>query len=532
MGGSAQEPVRVCVEQKTATQRQSMGPTANEELAQETQSRIRLFVTVLLAVDLLSHVTDIVNPLVFDYTPVPLTGTAVWLRYGVGAFNLMMWGLLWFRRLSLAVSIALEVLFTLAMVTTYTLIALSYVPIAVLAPTFALLGVNMLLVVRSSLVPSTALRTAVVGLAAQLILFLFFAERFRELDPLVFDGLLFMALTMVIVTTVASRVIYGLRKQVRDMTRLGAYALERKLGEGGMGVVYEARHGMLRRPTAVKLLPPERAGLEGIERFEQEVRLTAQLTHPNTVTVFDYGRTPDGVFYYAMELLDGATLEQVVALTGAQEDARILSVIRASAAALDEAHTIGLIHRDVKPSNIMLCRQGRRNDVVKLLDFGLVKQLDRGEDGATTANQTLIGTPMYMAPEAIREGEAVDARSDVYALGAVAYFLATGSHLFSGGSIVEICAKHLHQEPESPSARLGRAVDQELEAVILRCLRKQPEERPQSAAELIDELDRVKPGTRFFPDEWWDEYEPALNDLRAEGRESVSGETLVFGARY
>ncbi|MEO0813500.1 MAG: serine/threonine-protein kinase, partial [Myxococcota bacterium] len=316
------------------------------------------------------------------------------------------------------------------------------------------------------------------------------------------------------------------------MTRLGAYALERKLGEGGMGVVYEARHGMLRRPTAVKLLPPERAGLEGIERFEQEVRLTAQLTHPNTVTVFDYGRTPDGVFYYAMELLDGATLEQVVALTGAQEDARILSVIRASAAALDEAHTIGLIHRDVKPSNIMLCRQGRRNDVVKLLDFGLVKQLDRGEDGATTANQTLIGTPMYMAPEAIREGEAVDARSDVYALGAVAYFLATGSHLFSGGSIVEICAKHLHQEPESPSARLGRAVDQELEAVILRCLRKQPEERPQSAAELIDELDRVKPGTRFFPDEWWDEYEPALNDLRAEGRESVSGETLVFGARY
>src|SRR5262245_28747399 len=253
-----------------------------------------------------------------------------------------------------------------------------------------------------------------------------------------------------------SRLIYGLRKAVRDIRRLGQYTLEEKLGEGGMGVVYRASHAMLRRPTAVKLLLPERAGQEALARFEREVRRTAMLTHPNTVTIFDYGRTAEGVFYYAMELLVGATLQEVVETDGPQPEGRVIHLLAQAAASLAEAHDAGLIHRDVKPGNILVVDRGGIPDLVKVVDFGLVKGVSpaigegRAAEAPLTATNTIAGTPLYMAPEALVSPQAIGARADLYALGAVGYWLLTGSHVFRGRTVVEVYAHHMHTPPEAP----------------------------------------------------------------------------------
>lgn len=278
----------------------------------------------------------------------------------------------------------------------------------------------------------------------------------------------------------ASRVIYGLRKEVRKAQQLGQYTLLEKLGEGGMGVVYRAQHAMLRRPTAVKLLPLEKVGEASLARFEREVQRTAELSHPNIITVFDYGRTQEGVLYYAMELVDGATAQEVVSLAGPLPPARVLYILAQLADALAEAHAVGLIHRDVKPANVLLCVQGRHADVAKLVDFGLVKHMDSIEP-SVTATGVITGTPLYMAPEALVDPAAVDARSDLYALGALGYFLLTAEHVFTGRTMMEVCSHHLRTAPVPPSIRLGRDVSPALEALILSCLAKAPTDRPASA---------------------------------------------------
>jgi eukaryotic-like serine/threonine-protein kinase len=321
-----------------------------------------------------------------------------------------------------------------------------------------------------------------------------------------------------VLATATSSVIYGLRRDVREARKLGQYTLEEKLGEGGMGVVYRASHAMLRRPTAVKLLPAEKAGEQSIARFEREVQLTARLTHPNTVTIFDFGRTQEGVFYYAMELLDGAALDVLVELDGAQPPERALHMLDGVAGALMEAHEIGLIHRDVKPANIILCKQGGLFDVPKVVDFGLVKDLSDG-GVALTSTATLTGTPLYMCPEAIIAPNAMDGRGDLYALGAVGYFMVTGTHVFPGRSPVEVCGHHLHTKPEPPSTRLGREFSPDLEALLLDCLEKDPSRRPQTAAELQQ---RVR-GCRAYgawdrerARHWWQENQERLHRVRTD----------------
>jgi serine/threonine protein kinase len=249
----------------------------------------------------------------------------------------------------------------------------------------------------------------------------------------------------VAVATACSRVIYGLRREVRLARRLGQYTLEEKLGEGGMGVVYRARHALLRRPTAVKLLKGERLGEASLRRFEREVLLTASLSHPNTVSVYDFGRTPDGVFYYAMEYLEGLSLEQLVAEEGAQPPGRVVHVLRQVLGALAEAHGVGLVHRDVKPDNVILCERGGLSDVAKVVDFGLVKDLDAAD--ALSHEGMLVGTPLYLAPEAIRSPD-TDPRADLYSLGAVAYFLLTGKHVFRRA--------HDHRDLRPPPAHPAR----------------------------------------------------------------------------
>src|SRR4029077_19230825 len=205
-------------------------------------------------------------------------------------------------------------------------------------------------------------------------------------------------------------------------------------------VVYRARHALMRRDTAVKLLLPDRADEAAIERFEREVCLTCQLTHPNTIQVYDYGHTPEGVFYYAMEFLRGLNLHQLVARFGPQPEGRTIHLLAQVCDSLSEAHAAGLVHRDIKPANVFLCERGGVPDAVKVLDFGLVREYSgpKSADMHLTGEKGFVGTPWFMAPEAIKDSTKSDPRSDIYSLGALGYFLLTGKYVFDAKSVMEI----------------------------------------------------------------------------------------------
>jgi serine/threonine-protein kinase len=319
----------------------------------------------------------------------------------------------------------------------------------------------------------------------------------------------------------ALKTIQALRREVRDALRLGQYNLIEKLGEGGMGVVYRGSHALLRRPTAIKLLPPTRRNAHQLARFEREVQMTSRLAHPNTISIYDYGRTPEGIFYYAMEYLDGITLEDLVACDGALPAGRALRILQQIAGALAEAHGLGLIHRDIKPANIMLTRRGGIPDFVKVLDFGLVKESDDStkDEGSLSRAMPIFGTPLYMSPEAALSKE-LDARSDLYAFGAVAYYLLCGTTVFSGPSVVDVCLQHINSIPIPPSQRTQKPVPPRLEAIVLQCLQKDPEARPQSAAQLLAQLREVEPGVASYGEAeanaFWDERWPALAERIAK----------------
>jgi serine/threonine-protein kinase len=284
---------------------------------------------------------------------------------------------------------------------------------------------------------------------------------------------------------VGSHRLEALRREASETRRLGQYLLKGRLGAGGMGEVYLAEHVLLRRPCAIKLIRPERAGDPGrLSRFEREVQTTARLTHPNTVQVFDYGHAEGGIFYYAMEYLPGPTLEQLVERHGPLPPARAVHFLRQLCGSLSEAHAAGLIHRDIKPGNVVICERGGVHDVAKLLDFGLVHPIEDGHDGERlTEEGTIQGTPAYMSPEQAGGQGGVDARSDIYALGALGYYLLTGRSPFSGRPRLQILAAHLY-EPPTPPTHLRPDVPRDLEAVLLRCLAKAPAERYVNANEL------------------------------------------------
>jgi hypothetical protein len=299
-------------------------------------------------------------------------------------------------------------------------------------------------------------------------------------------------------------------RSVRQAAQLGQYVLEEELGRGGMGIVYRARHALMRRPTALKLLGPEATDASRHERFEQEVRATAKLSHPNTITIYDYGHTPEGVFYYAMELLDGVTLEQAVSMGGPFTQARVVHVLRQVAGALAEAHEAHLVHRDIKPANVMLARLGGDCDVAKVLDFGLVCEVDAPSERGTPGR--LLGTPAYMAPEAFLAPTMVDARADLYALGCVAHFLLTGRDLFEGG-IPELFQQHVEVPPPLPSRRFGTPIHPGLEALVMACLEKDREARPATARELVGRLEALAAmlelrWTRQEARAWWERSVP------------------------
>jgi serine/threonine-protein kinase len=308
-------------------------------------------------------------------------------------------------------------------------------------------------------------------------------------------------------SVVTSHVIYGLRERVKEAMRLGQYTLGERIGGGGMGEVYKASHALLKRPAAIKLLPPEKIGAPALQRFEREVQLTSQLTHPNTISIFDYGHTQSGIFYYAMEYLDGVDLDRLVRTHGPLPPARAVHVLRQVCGALDEAHQLGLIHRDVKPANVILCRRGGLLDVAKVVDFGLVKDLQADEPVELTGANTIAGTPLFLSPESITGGGTIGPRSDLYAVGAVGFFLVAGRPPFEG-SLIEVCGHHLHTPAPRPSDVLGRGLPRALEDVLLRCLEKDPERRPASAAALQEALGALGVGewTQDDARAWWEEH--------------------------
>jgi len=264
------------------------------------------------------------------------------------------------------------------------------------AETAALLATSWTLVARAALVPTTMQRTAAIGVVGLVpcIAASYYAAGYTGGQPaLRATNVAFWAVIAVSVTTVISRIIYGLRREVQHAMRVGQYTLIEILGAGAMGVVYRASHALLRRPTAIKILPPDRASAVEVRRFEREVQLTSLLTHPNTVAIYDFGRTPDGLFYYAMELLEGMTLEQLVRSHGPQAPSRVVHILAQCCGALQEAHEAGLVHRDIKPANVMLTCRGGVFDVVKVLDFGLVKSLRGASPADETQSGDVAGTP-------------------------------------------------------------------------------------------------------------------------------------------
>jgi serine/threonine-protein kinase len=306
--------------------------------------------------------------------------------------------------------------------------------------------------------------------------------------------------------TFGARTMSRLRRQVAEARQLGQYRLLRRLGAGGMGEVYLAEHQLLKRPCAVKLIC---TGCEtdsrALARFEREVRLTATLSHPNTVEIYDYGQTEDGSYYYVMEYLPGLSLAELVGRHGPLPPERVVYLLRQVCGALHEAHAAGLIHRDIKPSNIIAARRGGLDDVAKLLDFGLVRPAATAEAAHLSGEGQILGTPQFMAPEQATGGRDLDERSDLYALGAVAYYLLTGRPPFDGESGIAVLIAHA-RDPVVPPSRVRPEVPEDLERVVLRCLAKDPADRFPNAGSLERALGACESAAEWDPDRaarWW-----------------------------
>jgi eukaryotic-like serine/threonine-protein kinase len=376
------------------------------------------------------------------------------------------------------------------------------------------LAMSYTLVARSIIVPSACRRTLWISALGAAPAIAYFAQQgvssaFAQSPE---SGRIFSmfgtlwCVFAVLAAAVNSRQLYGLRAQIREIGKLGQYTLEEKIGEGGMGRVYRATHAMLRRPAAIKLLSKERVSERDLANFEREVQLTSRLAHPNTISIFDYGRTSQGVFYYVMEYLDGLDLDRLVKAEGPLAPARAIHILAQVCGALAEAHALGLIHRDIKPANIVLTARIDEPDVVKVLDFGLVKTLEQ-DDGDSRAG-AITGTPMYLAPEAIVAPETVDGRADIYALGAVAYFLLAGRNVFEAETVVGTLGMHVVAQPVTPSSHLSKSLPADLETIVLCCLAKERSERPESAAALLAALLGCEDAPRYDKAAafgWWRE---------------------------
>jgi len=489
----------------------------------QLQSRLITFAKVLLLVDVV-YVTLFVIAMALD----PEVGVAGLVASG--AFlemipELVLWSIAWAvfaaRPLSTRTLEVIEVCVLLCAGCLYASWVLLH-PLGAMGVYEMLLSWMAVFLFRAFIVPAIPRRTALVTAAACAPGFLLLSFADETYLPLARHTMLVVAITWLAVAvgfaTVAASVIHTLRREVRHARRLGQYTLVELLGEGGMGRVYRARHALLRRPTALKLLLPSRSSERAVVRFEREVQLTSELAHPNVISIFDFGRTDDGLFYYVMEYLDGVDLHRLLAATGPLPEARAKHILDQVASALAAAHERGLVHRDIKPANVILCPRRGLHDAAKVCDFGLVKDLTAAEESGATLDHQILGTPLYMPPETV-SGEELDERSDLYALGALAYALLAGAPPFRGTSVVEVCSKHLLEEPTPLVEAASQSVSPALAALIHRCLHKKREARPDSARAFLRELRACTDVPSWTEDEaeaWWEAHRGLL-EARSTG---------------
>jgi serine/threonine-protein kinase len=333
-----------------------------------------------------------------------------------------------------------------------------------------------------------------------------------------FFWLIFPYLLVVVMAYVGARVVYALGTEVTRARELGSYRLVERLGQGGMGEVWRAKHRLLARPAAIKLIRPSLTGSAGSaisdeaqRRFEREAQVISCLRSPHTVTLFDFGVAADGAFYYVMELLDGLDADRLVRLTGPVPAERAIHVLQQVCHSLSEAESCGLVHRDIKPANIFLCHYGEEYDFVKVLDFGIVKATgDTAETGtALTLELAIRGTPAFIAPEQAMGGTGLDGRADIYATGCVAYWLLTGQHVFAGDTPMALLMHHAGTAPVPPSERTELPIPPALDALVLSCLAKDPADRPPTARDLSRRLASIDCGGVWSEErarEWWKQH--------------------------
>jgi serine/threonine-protein kinase len=375
--------------------------------------------------------------------------------------------------------------------------------------------------------PRVTLMTAIAAAATRpLGLFVLELSLGMELSTATYISSTLSPAFAVLLAYTGSRVVHGLNVDLSEAQRMGSYELVSQLGTGGMGEVWRAQHRLLARPAAVKLIRAETLARDAehqqvtLARFEREAQATAELSSPHTIQLFDFGITDTGTFYYVMELLHGLDLDALVTRFGPMPAARAIHLMLQMCDSLGEAHEHGLVHRDVKPANVYVCRYGRRVDHVKVLDFGLVKAEDRKDDHdlALTADGRVSGTPAFMAPEQAL-GEAVDARTDIYQLGCVAFWMLTGAYVFRGDSAMGTMMMHVQAEPDAPSSRVELPIPESLDRLVLACLAKDPARRPESIDALVGELracDVGEPWTDARARRWWDVHLGAHSRIPAD----------------
>ena len=399
-------------------------------------------------------------------------------------------------------------------------------------PTMAVMGhvswTTVVILLSAMIVPSTPRRMFVASLvAASLAPFGVWLAYLRGVDtPSALNTFLMYLPTYAcaIAAVVPARMFQRMGRRLREARDLGSYELVERLGEGGMGEVWRARHRLLARPAAIKLVRPAMLGADdasetrlALRRFESEAQATAALTSPHTIRLFDFGATEDGRFYYVMELLDGRDMASLVQQAGALPAPRVLYLLKQVCHSLAEAHARGLVHRDIKPANIFVCRMGLDDDVVKVLDFGLVQHVATRDSTldltqSVTSLGKVVGTPAFMAPESLAGHGSVDHRADLYAFGCVAYYLLTGEHVFEGRTPLQAMIDHVSTVPAAPSTRTSQPIPEWLDHLVLACLAKDPGDRPRTATEILQRIAMLEAGPKWTSAQardWWQAQRPA-----------------------
>jgi eukaryotic-like serine/threonine-protein kinase len=410
-----------------------------------------------------------------------------------------------------------------ALITIFDLYNLSLVEASIGLPSWT----AILILAAAMIMPTTPRRTLIGSLIAAAMGPIAMGIAYLLGRPVLSPGVTFVIylpnFIWAVIATLPSAMFQRMGRQIREARELGSYELVEQLGAGGMGTVWRARHRLLARDAAIKLVKPEALGdtdsaaQSQLRRFEREAQATALLQSQHSIRLFDFGVAEDGSFYYVMELLDGRDLESLIKEFGPLPPERAMFMLRQLCHSLAEAHARGMVHRDIKPANIFVCRMGLDFDFVKVLDFGLVQTRRHDASNAVTETlitaQQLIGTPAYMAPEMILGRDDVDRRADVYAIGCVAFYLLTGTRVFQDGNQMQVLVDHVHTEPVPPSSRLGRPLPNEVDSLVLDCLRKNPDDRPQDAGELLARITAYQLANQWsgaHARAWWQARLPEL----------------------